>query len=69
MSGARGAGEESTPTACASTHRTAICWRSWHTPEVVSNLCFGGVKRNRLFMTGSTSIYALYVNAVGTALS
>ena len=40
-----------------------------HTPEVVANLCFGGVKRNRLFMAGSTSIYALYVNAVGAALS
>ena len=40
-----------------------------HTPEVVANLCFGGTKRNRLFMTGSTSIYAIYVNAVGAALS
>jgi len=40
-----------------------------HTPEVISNLCFGGTKRNRLLMTGSTSIYALYVNAVGSALS
>jgi gluconolactonase len=40
-----------------------------HTPEVISNLAFGGVKRNRLFMTGSTSIYALYVNAVGHALT
>ncbi|WP_305075604.1 SMP-30/gluconolactonase/LRE family protein [Propionivibrio sp.] len=40
-----------------------------HTPEVISNLCFGGVKRNRLFMTGSTSIYAVYVNAVGHALT
>jgi gluconolactonase len=40
-----------------------------HTPEVISNLVFGGTKRNRLFMTGSTSIYALYVNAVGAALS
>ena len=40
-----------------------------HTPEVISNLCFGGIKRNRLFMTGSTSIYAVYVNAVGHALT
>lgn len=39
-----------------------------HTPEVVANLCFGGTKRNRLFMCGSTSIYAIYVNAVGHAL-
>ena len=40
-----------------------------HTPEVVANLCFGGRQRNRLFMTGSTSIYSLYVNAQGHALS
>ena len=40
-----------------------------HTPEVISNLVFGGTKRNQLFMTGSTSIYAMYVNAVGHALT
>ena len=40
-----------------------------HTPEIIGNLCFGGTKKNRLFMAGSTSIYALYVNATGAALS
>jgi gluconolactonase len=39
-----------------------------HTPEVVANLVFGGTKRNRLFMCGSASIYAIYVDAVGAAL-
>ena len=34
-------------------------------PEICSNLCFGGVKRNRLFMTGSQSLYAVYVEAQG----
>ncbi len=34
-------------------------------PERCANLCFGGVHRNRLFMTASTSVYALYVNAQG----
>ena len=34
-------------------------------PEVCSNLCFGGIKRNRLFMTASQSIYALYVETKG----
>ena len=34
-------------------------------PEACSNLCFGGAKRNRLFMTASQSLYALYVNAKG----
>jgi gluconolactonase len=39
-----------------------------HTPEVTANLCFGGSKRNRLFICGSTSLYAIYVNATGHAL-
>lgn len=34
-------------------------------PERVSNLCFGGAKRNRLFITGQTSLYAIYVNTQG----
>jgi len=34
-------------------------------PERCANLCFGGRKRNRLFMTASQSIYALYVEAQG----
>jgi gluconolactonase len=38
-------------------------------PERVANLCFGGVKRNRLFLAASTSLYALYVNAQGATLS
>ena len=36
-----------------------------HLPETCANLCFGGKKKNRLFMCGSTSIYAVYVEAVG----
>ena len=36
-----------------------------HLPEVVSNLTFGGVKRNRLFITASQSIYSVYVEAQG----
>jgi gluconolactonase len=34
-------------------------------PEACANLCFGGEKRNRLFMAASQSLYALYVNAQG----
>ncbi|CAH0147531.1 SMP-30/gluconolactonase/LRE family protein [Roseomonas sp. CECT 9278] len=34
-------------------------------PEMVSNLCFGGPKRNRLFITAHTSLYAIYVNTRG----
>ncbi len=34
-------------------------------PEVVANVCFGGPKRNRLYICGTTSLYATYVNAQG----
>jgi gluconolactonase len=34
-------------------------------PEACANVCFGGPKRNRLFMTASQSVYALYVNTRG----
>jgi gluconolactonase len=34
-------------------------------PETCANLCFGGAAGNRLFMTASRSVYALYVNAAG----
>jgi gluconolactonase len=36
-------------------------------PEACANLAFGGVKRNRLFMTASQSLYAVYVNTQGAA--
>ena len=38
-------------------------------PELCSNLCFGGPKRNRLFMTASQSLYAVYVNAEGAHIA
>ncbi len=34
-------------------------------PEIPSNVCFGGAKRNRLFITASQSLYAVYVEARG----
>ena len=36
-----------------------------HLPEPCANLCFGGMKRDRLFMTASTSLYSLYVGTEG----
>jgi len=36
-----------------------------HLPEGCANLCFGGRKKDRLFMCASTSVYALYLNARG----
>ncbi len=38
-------------------------------PEICSNVCFGGKKRNRLFMTASTSLYAVYVETTGAHIS
>lgn len=38
-------------------------------PEVCSNLCFGGTKRNRLFMTASQSLYAVYVGTRGAHIT
>jgi gluconolactonase len=34
-------------------------------PEVVANLVFGGVKRNRLYICGTTSLYAMTVQVNG----
>ena len=34
-------------------------------PEICANLCFGGVKRNRLFMAASQSLYSVYVETQG----
>ena len=36
-------------------------------PERCANVCFGGAKRNRLFMAASQSLYSLYVNVRGAA--
>ena len=36
-----------------------------HVPEVVSNICFGGRAKHRLFITATTSLYAVTLNRVG----
>lgn len=38
-------------------------------PEICANVCFGGAKRNRLFMTASQSLYAVYVEAQGAGIA
>src|SRR5436190_16880 len=38
-------------------------------PEIASNLCFGGAKRNRLFITASQSLYAVYVETQGAHIA
>ena len=34
-------------------------------PETVANVCFGGAKRNRLFICGTSSLYAVYLKVNG----
>jgi gluconolactonase len=34
-------------------------------PERCANVCFGGIKRNRLFMAAAHSLYSIYVNTQG----
>jgi gluconolactonase len=36
-----------------------------HIPETVANLCFGGQQRNRLYICGSSSLYAVYTGVQG----
>ena len=36
-------------------------------PEVVANLTFGGPKRNRIYICGTTSLYSVFVNAHGAS--
>ena len=38
-------------------------------PEVCANVCFGGAKRNRLFMTASQSLYSVYVGVRGAGVA
>ncbi len=38
-------------------------------PENCANVCFGGPRRNRLFMTASQSLYALYVQTSGAHIA
>ena len=37
-------------------------------PEMVANVTFGGVKRNRLFICGTTSLYSIYLTTRGSKL-
>jgi gluconolactonase len=39
-----------------------------HLPETCANLCFGGGKKNRLFMAASQSLYAVYVETQGAQM-
>lgn len=38
-------------------------------PETCANVCFGGLRRNRLFITASQSLYAVYVQATGAHIA
>lgn len=38
-------------------------------PEICANICFGGPRRNRLFMAASQSLYSLYVDIQGAGIA
>jgi gluconolactonase len=38
-------------------------------PETCANICFGGSRRNRLFMAASQSLYSVYVETTGAHFS
>jgi gluconolactonase len=38
-------------------------------PEICANICFGGARRNRLFMAASQSLYSVYVGTRGAHVS
>jgi gluconolactonase len=40
-----------------------------HVPEVVANICFGGPRRNRMFIAATTSLYSLLMSVTGAPLS
>jgi gluconolactonase len=35
------------------------------TPEIVANICFGGPKRNRMFLAANTTLYSLVMSVTG----
>jgi gluconolactonase len=37
------------------------------TPEIVANLCFGGPKRNRMFLAANTTLYSLMMSVTGAS--
>ena len=63
--GAPWVGAIRTRTACAATPPDGELLGKIHIPETVANLCFGGQQRNRLYICGSTSLYAVYTSAQG----
>ena len=68
-SGPAPAGSATATTACTSSRRTATRIGQIRLPEICSNVCFGGTKRNRLFMTASQSLYAVYVETRGAHIT
>ena len=52
-------------TGCAATAPEGDLLGKIHIPETVANLTFGGLQRNRLYICGSTSLYACYVDTQG----
>ena len=65
ISGAAGAWATRSRTASRFSIPPASRSASSRCPSAAPIVCFGGVKRNRLFMAASHSLYSLYVNTQG----
>jgi gluconolactonase len=39
-----------------------------HVPESAANICFGGARRNRMFITATTSLYSLVMSVTGAPM-
>ncbi len=48
-------------------HADATLIGKFKIPEVVANVCFGGPKRNRLYICATSLLYAICVNARGAS--
>ena len=55
--------------ACRSSRPTANRIGMIRLPENCANICFGGTKRNRLFMAASQSLYVVYVQTTGAHIA
>ena len=65
MSGPAPAGPGKAMTACISSIRSGKLIGHVNLPEICANICFGGPKRNQLFMAASQSLYMMWVNTRG----
>jgi gluconolactonase len=65
MCGQQPAAAAPASTACTANSPDGDLLGQIHLPETCANFCFGGVKKNRMFITASRSLYSVYAEAQG----